>query len=104
MKWEYKHVTITINSDGYFVFSVNGEKCRTESRRNAEKIIDEKTMGHFDFDDLQIMLRKLTPNEKKFVMEMALELSRHVNNAYCEMGITDSFPFDFDFDKLNEDF
>lgn len=98
MEWNYKGIEITIDEQGYFNFEDSHTAYCTKSLEEAKKRIDDLTIKRFSFDDLQIMLRKLKENEQDFVKEMIHELSRHEYNAYCEMGISDSFPYDTDFE------
>lgn len=102
MNWKYRDINITIDSDGWFVFNVYNKEHRAESLKNAEKIIDEKLIRRFDSNDLQTMFLKLNSNEQRFVKELILELSRHCFSNCCEMGISDEFPFDFDFSKFSK--
>lgn len=101
MNWKYRDINITIDSDGWFVFKIYGEEYKAESLKNAEEIIDKKLL-RFDLNDLQTMFSKLNSNEQRFVKELILELSRHRFSNYCELGISDDFPFEFDFSKFSK--
>lgn len=104
MQWTYKECKIFINDDGTFKFCVNGKFEEAESLREAKNTIDERLKVYYNFtdDDYKKLLSKLDKRESTFVKEVLQELANHCNNAYCEMGISDDFPFNFNFTQFNE--
>lgn len=101
MEWTYKGIIITIDGNGFFNFVCNGVDYSHETLSGAEEHIDRLTKDYYSFsdDDYTNLLKKLSHREMDFVKALVTELGIHHNNAYCSLGITDKFPFEFNFDS-----
>lgn len=97
MEWNYKNVIITVESDGKFYFSINGEVNIENTLESAKVKIDNLLKDYYTFNDKDIdkLCKKLDKRESEFVRSLIDELNRHKFNAYCEIGITDEMLFDF---------
>ena len=95
MDFTYKKIVISVNSDGMFEFTYNGEKHSCESLRDSKELIDYLVSSYYQFtkSDLNKLLEKLDNREQDFVKSLITELNCHSDNAYCELSITDAFLF-----------
>ena len=102
--WTYKGIEIDVNLDGEFTFRFNSNGYKAETLRKAKKIIDEKTDAFYKIshEEVSNLLKKLNNKERTFVTQLIEELREHGNSAYCQIGISDYFLFDYDF-KLDEE-
>lgn len=105
MEWMYKNCRILINNEGNFKFCVDGKFEETDTLKEAKSIIDKKLEVYYNFtdDDYKKLLSKLDKRESTFVMKALQELANHCDNAYCEIGISDDFPFNFNFTQFNKE-
>ena len=97
MEWNYKNVIITVESDGNFYFSINGE-VNIENTLNSAKVrIDNVLKDYYTFNDKDIdkLCKKLDKRESEFVRALIEELKMHEFNAYCEIGISNDMLFKF---------
>lgn len=102
MEWEYKKVCITVTSDGYFVFKINGKNYNENTLNGAKRVIDEKLRSYYNFTqaDMDKMMSKLDEREQNLIRSLYQELCGHYNSAYCEQGISESdWEWNWDFDK-----
>lgn len=97
MEWNYKNVIISIESDGKFYFSVNGEVNIENTLESAKYRIDALLKDFYTFNekDIDKLCKKLDKREAEFVRALIEELKLHDNNAYCEIGISDEMLFRF---------
>jgi hypothetical protein len=97
MKWEYKKIIITVESDGRFHFSVNKKEYTTNSLEGAKCEINELLKDYYTFNnqDIDKLCEKLDKRESEFVRALIEELNRHKFNAYCEIGVSDEMLFKF---------
>lgn len=97
MEWKYKNIIITVESDGKFYFSINGEVNIKNTLESAKFRIDELLEGYYTFNDKDIdkLCRKLDKREAEFVRALIEELKIHESNAYCSIGISDEMLFRF---------
>ena len=96
MDFTYKKIVISVNEKtGKFEFMHNGDKHSCESLRDSKELIDYLLSSYYQFtkSDLNRLLDKLDNREQDFVKSLITELNCHSFNAYCELGITDSFLF-----------
>lgn len=103
MEWNYKAITIYITHEGKFVFEFNGKNYGCDTLCKAKKLIDEKTDDFYKMShsDVTKMLNKLNNKERTFVIQLINELRIHASDAYCSIGISDDFLFEYDF-KLDK--
>lgn len=103
-KQEYKGCVITCDENGMFsiVENKNGDcrrikniQCGTLSVLKAQ--IDKELDSYYTITtkDYNTILGKLDQRERNFLNALVEELARHLGNAYCEMGISEAFEFDF---------
>lgn len=97
MEWEYKKITITINEDGFFYFTIKDKTYSRASLEDAKDLIDFELKHYYMFkaSDINNLCKKLNERESEFVKALIKELKRHESNAYCEMGILDEMLFKF---------
>lgn len=97
MEWNYKKVIITVNSDGKFYFSINGNVNVESSLELAKSRIDEILKDYYTFNDKDIkkLCKKLDKREAEFVKALIDELNCHRGNAYCEIGLSNEMLFRF---------
>ena len=95
MDFTYKKIVISVNSNGMFEFTYNGESHSCESLRDSKELIDYLVSSYYQFtkSDLNKLLEKLDNREQDFVKSLITELNCHSDNAYCELSITDAFLF-----------
>ena len=98
MEWTYKSVIIRVETDGKFYFSLNGKVNIESTLAAAKHRIDELLEDYYTFNDKDIdkLCKKLDKREAEFVRALIEELKNHINNAYCEIGISDDFLFNID--------
>lgn len=98
MKWTYKKIDIEVNESGMFCFSFDGKVYESITLQGARDKIDELTDDYYTFtkDDYKKLLKKLENRERDFVATMVEELSHHIHNAYCGLGVDIEFKVDFD--------
>jgi hypothetical protein len=97
MEWNYKKVTIAVDSDGMFNFSINENVYIDSSLESAKSRIDIILKDYYTFSkkDIDILCKKLNKRESEFVRALIEELKCHEYNAYCEIGISDEMLFMF---------
>lgn len=105
-KQEYKGCVITCDSNG--MFSIVEGACKKLHHlphailHNLKARIDQELDVYYTITDgdFKKILNKLDGRESHIVHSLMEELLMHLNNAYCEMGISDAFPFNFTEDLL----
>lgn len=97
MEWNHKNVIISIESDGKFYFSVNGEVNIENTLESAKYRIDALLKDYYTFNekDIDKLCKKLDKREAEFVRALIEELKLHDFNAFCEIGISDEMLFRF---------
>lgn len=87
MEWEYKKIKIHVESDGYFHWEINGNKCKASRLNDAKEEIDEQTRDYYRFTsaDLDKLLSKLNAREVEMMKALIDECNNHIGNAYCSI-------------------
>lgn len=102
MEWEYKDINISVNSEGFFVFSVNQENYLKPTLKEAKCKIDKLLQDYYNFtqEDMNKLMSKLDKREQEVVRSLYREINAHANNAYCSLGIVDDdWHWGWDFNK-----
>lgn len=88
MEWEYKNIKIYVESDGYFHWEINGNKCKASRLNDAKSEIDEQTKNYYRFTsaDLDKLLSKLDDRETEMLKALIDECNNHNGNPYCSLG------------------
>ena len=88
MEWEYKKIKIHVESDGYFHWEINGNKCKASSLNDAKEEIDEQTRDYYRFSsaDLDKLLSKLNVREVEMMKALIDECNNHIGNPHCSLG------------------
>ena len=88
MEWEYKKIKIYVESDGYFHWEINGNKCKASRLNDAKDEIDEQTKDYYRFTsaDLDKLLSKLNVRETEMLKALIDECNNHIGNPYCGLG------------------
>lgn len=77
MEWEHKKIIITIESDGKFHFSINGEVYARNTLEEAKSKINEIFKYYYTFDvrDINKLCEKLDKREAEFVRVLLKSLN-----------------------------
>lgn len=83
MEWEYKKIKIHVESDGYFHWKFNGNKCKASRLNDAKEEIDEQTKDYYRFTsaDFDKLLSKLNVRESEMMKALIDECNNH-----CSLG------------------
>lgn len=98
MEWNYKNTIISIESDGKFYYSINGNALADQSLKIAKIRIDELLKDYYTFNkkDIDNLCKKLDKRETEFVNSIIEELKERRESALLEYGRLDGVLF-----KLN---
>lgn len=102
MEWEYKNINISVNSEGFFVFSVNQENYLKSTLKEAKLEIDSLLQDYYNFtqEDMNKLMSKLNKREQDLIRSLYREINVHASNAYCSLGIVDDdWHWDWDFNE-----
>ena len=89
--WKHKGIEIKVACDGYFYFTdYNGILNRCSTLDKAISTVDKVIEDYYkmSLSEFKRMLNKLTHKEKNVVSAMYEELTHHIGNAYCEIGVS----------------
>lgn len=88
MTWTYKDITITINTDGQFYFTVHEQIYKVSTLQLAKNTIDDLLKSYYTFskEDYDKLLSKLSPREQHFIKNLVDAFSEHLGDSYCELG------------------
>lgn len=100
MEWDYKNITIDINTNGVFSFNLDSKRYTFPTLLEAKSQIDKLLKDYYKFtkEDYDKLTSSIPAKYKEFITSLISELYFHSKSSYC--SVEWDFDFDIDFKKI----